>query len=397
MGQESKIVAFIPARGGSKSIPLKNIKIIAGRPLIHWTILAALSCEGIDEVYVATDSQEIKNVVSQLQHSRIDKLRCIGRSKQSATDEASTEIALVEFANEHVFKDIILIQATSPLLAREDLDNALKHYNKNDYDSLLSVVKQKRFIWQQNQEQDVVFPLNYDFKHRPRRQEFDGYMVENGAFYITKRNALLESQNRLSGKIGCYEMEESSYYEIDEPMDWVIVESMLEKINKRNNVELTERATKIKWFIMDCDGVLTDAGMYYSKDGEELKKFNTKDGMGIALLHQCGVKTAIITGENSQIVKRRAEKLKIDEVYLGIHNKEEVLDEIVRKQKIGYEQIAYIGDDINDLEVLRKVGLAFTVDDAVEMVKNIAHYKTKLKGGQGAVREAIEVILSARK
>lgn len=222
-------VAFIPVRGGSKSIPLKNIKAINGRPLVFWVLDAACGCSSIDLVYIATDSTEITQVVEEYPSS---KVRVISRSPETATDTASTESALLEFAKNYTFDTVALIQATSPLLSSDDLDKGFLALENPTIDSVLSVVPQKRFIWRKSE--SGYEPVNYDFTRRPRRQEFSGYLVENGAFYITSRDDLLKSSCRLSGSIAVVEMAEESYFEIDEPSDWIIVESLLKKRSSQN-------------------------------------------------------------------------------------------------------------------------------------------------------------------
>ncbi|GAA0724295.1 HAD hydrolase family protein [Clostridium malenominatum] len=384
-------IAFIPLRGGSKSIPLKNIKLINKRPLIYWVLDAATQCNFIDRVYVATDSDEIKSVVEKYSS---DMIQVIDRSKETSTDNASTESAMMEFAEKYSFNSITLIQATSPLLTTSDLDKGFEEFNKRKYDSVLSVVRQKRFLWQHSGE-GFLTPINYNFTNRPRRQEFDGFLVENGAFYITKREDLLNSKCRISGKIGFVEMCEDSYFEIDEPSDWIIVEELLEKRNI-DKIDINKIASKIKLFIMDSDGVLTDGGMYYSENGDEMKKFNTKDGMGIQLLRDANIKTAIITGEKVDLVKRRAEKLKVDDLYMGIKNKVDIIYELAKKYNLSLWEIAYIGDDINDLEAIKSVGFGCSVNDGMEEVKNKAKYVTKAKGGFGAVREVAEFIINSK-
>lgn len=219
-----RTVAFIPIRGGSKSIPLKNIKIINGKPLVYWTLLAAHSCPEIDEIYVATDSKEISDTVNSF---GFDRVRVIGRSPENATDTASTESVMLEFAEKYDFDSIILIQATSPLLTSENLSKGIMEYSREDVDSVLSVVRQKRFIW--DSDGKYVKPHNYDIFSRPRRQEFDGFLVENGAFYITSRHLLLESKCRISGRIAAVEMNEETYFEIDEPSDWIIIEELMRR------------------------------------------------------------------------------------------------------------------------------------------------------------------------
>ena len=146
--------------------------------------------------------------------------------------------------------------------------------------------------------------------------------------------------------------------------------------------------------IMDVDGVLTDGGMYYGKNGEVLKKFNTRDGMGIQLLHQAGIKTAIITQERTDIIAHRAKKLEIKEVYQGIKDKCKALDIILRKNNFNYDEVAYIGDDINDISILNKVGFAVCPKDAHKDVKENVDYICSKIGGQGAVRELCELIIS---
>ncbi len=377
-----KYVAFIPARGGSKSIPLKNIKKIAGKPLIFWTIEAAIDCNNVDKVYISTDSDQIVDVVKYFQH---DKIEIVNRKHETATDDASTESAMLEFAELHNFKNIILIQATSPLLTSQDLESAIKIYENNIADSLLSVVEQKRFIW--NKSSDFfVKPLNYNPLSRPRRQDFKGYLVENGAFYITHKKLLLNTQCRISGNIAYYKMPEETYYEIDEPADWEIIEKLL---LSRGNIKkfMAKKINNIKLFVTDVDGVMTDCGMYYTEKGDELKKFNTRDGMGIQLLHEKGIKTAIITKENTKIVENRAKKLKIDELYQGIEDKLAIFEDLRKKYDLDYSEIVYVGDDINDIPILEKAGISFCPSDAVDEVKDICDYVLPKKGGEGVIRE----------
>lgn len=151
---------------------------------------------------------------------------------------------------------------------------------------------------------------------------------------------------------------------------------------------------EIKLFATDVDGVLTDGGMYYTQSGDEFKKFNTRDGMGIQLLKEHGLKTAIITSEDTFIVSKRAEKLKIDFLNQGVKNKLECMKKICSALGIGLENVAYIGDDINDIELLNAVGLKACPNDSVDAVLNVPHIIIlKANGGNGALREFSEIIL----
>lgn len=220
--------AFIPVRGGSKSIPLKNIKIINGKPLVYWTVKAACECLYIDTVYVATDSDAIRDAIEAFRNEQecFKKIEIIGRSEESASDTASTEFAMLEFAGNYDFDNIVLIQATSPLLRAEDLNKGFELFSEENTDSVLSTVRQKRFNWQYDKD-GFVKPTNYDVFNRPRRQEYDGYLVENGAFYITSKADLLRTKNRVSGNMKTVEMCEESFFEIDEPSDFVIIEHLM--------------------------------------------------------------------------------------------------------------------------------------------------------------------------
>jgi YrbI family 3-deoxy-D-manno-octulosonate 8-phosphate phosphatase len=164
----------------------------------------------------------------------------------------------------------------------------------------------------------------------------------------------------------------------------------------RTTKNLLKILRDVKLFATDVDGVLTDAGMYYGESGEELKKFHTRDGMGIKLLQAEGVITAIITMENTKIVERRGMKLGIPEIWQGAKNKVAVLSHLSEKYGISYQHMAYIGDDVNDVEALMTVGYASAPADCVKQVRRVVHYVCKKNGGEGAVREVIDKILAAK-
>lgn len=380
-------VALIPVRGGSKSIPLKNVKCIAGKPLIYWTLKAACECQSLEKVYVATDSSKIKGVVEDF---RFEKACVIERSAETATDTATTEAVMLEFAQKYRFDNIVLVQATSPLLRSEDIERGMSIFNEEGTESVLSVVRQKRFNWEIGSN-GYATPQNYDFLNRPRRQEFEGYLVENGAFYITSREALMKSRCRISGSISVCEMDESTYFEIDEPSDWIIIEELLKK--QADKTQNKKSIPQIKLFLTDCDGCLTDGGMYYSENGDEMKKFNTSDGMGIGLLKKKGILTGIITGETREINVHRAQKLEVDFLEQGVKDKLSVIKRICKEKQIGLENVAYVGDDINDLEAIKAVGYGCSVRNGMECVKEAADYVTCRRGGEGAIREVIDSIL----
>jgi len=269
------------------------------------------------------------------------------------------------------------------------LDAAIQRYQEESADSLLSAVKQKRFLWEEYPQ--GARALNYDPLHRPLRQNFAGYLVENGAFYITRRKNLLETRCRISGRTLIQEMPEDSYYEIDEPADWEIIEALLRRSRSHPPDEVSLK--NLRLFVTDVDGVLTDAGMYYAESGDELKKFNTRDGKAFELLRHHGILTAIITSENTRIVENRARKLKIDHVLQGVSQKGEALRQLCARINVDLAHVAYIGDDINDLDVLPIVGFSACPADAMPAVKAIANHVCRARGGEGCLREVVEAVL----
>lgn len=381
-------IAFIPVRCGSKSIPYKNIKEFCKKPLLYWNVEALQNSANIDKIFIATDCDKIKQVAESFRFSKVEVYK---RDEKNATDTATTESVMLEFISKNNFDEndlFFLVQATSPLTQTEDFDNALSTLKRESADSLLTCVRTKRFFWDKNAK-----PLNYDFKNRPRRQDFDGLFMENGAFYINTIKNIKKYKNRLSGKVAIHEMQEFTAVEIDEDDDWIVAEKFMYKYI------LSKKAKpKIKLFISDVDGTLTDAGMYYGQNGEELKKFNTHDGKGFELLREANIKTGLITSENTQIVYNRAKKLKIDYLYQGLEHKGklEIVQEICKKENILLDEVAYIGDDINCKELLEAVGLAACPANALQEIKNIPNIVQISKcGGNGAVREFIETIIAS--
>jgi YrbI family 3-deoxy-D-manno-octulosonate 8-phosphate phosphatase len=152
---------------------------------------------------------------------------------------------------------------------------------------------------------------------------------------------------------------------------------------------------KIKLLVSDVDGVLTDGGMYYSAEGELMKKFHTRDGMGVELLLTKNIKTVLLSKENSKIVTKRAKKIKVTKSYIGVLQKEILLEKLCRDFQVNLMEIAYIGDDVNDLEIMKKVGFSGTPKDGVAQIKQIADYVCNVKGGYGVLREIADLIIEA--
>lgn len=220
-------IAFIPVRGGSKSIPMKNIKPLNGKPLVYWTLKSASEAKCVDKVILATDSKEIKETVKNF---NFEKVEIYDREPVNAQDTSSTESVMLEFIQKSDLKNedkFILIQATSPLLRAEHIDGMYNTFINSNADSIFSGVREKQFHWIETEE--GLKPINYDYRNRPRRQDFQGIIAENGACYINSVENILKDKCRLSGKIITYELPAETAYEIDEESDWKIIEELMKK------------------------------------------------------------------------------------------------------------------------------------------------------------------------
>lgn len=382
-----KSIGIIPLRKGSKGIPGKNKKKLLGRPLYQWVLGEAIQ-SNLDEVYVFTDDEAIIERVKH-DYTWTDKVKVFQRSEASATDTASTETGMAELAQgvNFDFDVFCLLQATSPLTGKDDINNTLAKVTAG-YDSALTVVNTKRFVWSAEGKS-----INYDYMSRPRRQDFDGMLMENGAVYAIKKEAYQASGNRLGGKIGVVEMSEDSLIEIDEPSDWHIIEQLL----ATRLSAFKQTAGKIKTLVLDVDGVFTGGNVYVSGDGELAKSFSIRDGMGLEIARENGLEIIVMTSENSPIVDQRMKKLKIEHYYKGVKDKFSLLNKLCKEYNFKREEMAYIGDDVNDLSNIISVGWGITPFNAVDELKQHADLILHNNGGDKAIREGVEWILKYNK
>ncbi|WP_428231300.1 cytidylyltransferase domain-containing protein [Flavobacterium sp.] len=382
-----KKTGIIPLRKGSKGIVGKNKKKMLGRPLFSWVLTAAIFSE-LDEVYVFTDDQDIIDFVKKEYHWT-PKVKALLRNDQNASDTASTESALLEFAEsvKNDFDLLCLLQATSPMTASEDINASLNEILIHNKTSALTVVNTHRFTWNSD-----GTPQNYDVFNRPRRQDFEGLLIENGAVYTTTKEAFLSSKNRVSGTIGLVKMNEESLVEIDSLSDWEIIENLLADRQKKKKIH-----QRIEYLVLDVDGVFTDGCVYYNVEGEMAKKFDMRDGMGLEIIRQNNVEVIVLTSENSDLVAQRMKKLQITHTFLGVKDKFSFLTQFLLERNSSFGAVAYVGDDVNDLANICSVGWSFTPSDATDTVKANADYILTNASGDGAIRETCEILLKYNK
>lgn len=382
-----KKIGIIPLRKGSKSIIGKNKRKMVGRPLFTWVLKEAIF-SNLDEIVVFTDDTNIITFV-ETHYQWSPKVKALLRDDQNATDTASTESALLEFSEKinQAFDVLCLLQATSPFTTSKTINQSLEAIQSNTYDATLTVVNTHRFTWNSN-----GTPINYDVFNRPRRQDFEGLLIENGAVYCTTKQAFIKSENRVSGNIKLIPMPEESLYEIDSETDWQIAETLLIA-----RLKSQKETTKITHLVLDVDGVFTNGTITYTKEGEHTKTFDMRDGMGLEIIRELGVKVWVITSEASELVAQRMKKLKIENVFLNAKDKYALLHYLADKENIALGNIAYMGDDVNDLANMCSVGWSMAPQNATNMVKQHADMVLSRPSGNGAIREACDFILNYNK
>lgn len=386
-------VCIIPARGGSKGIPRKNIRTLLGKPLLAYSIEQALQTQSISRVIVSTDSHEIADVAKKY------GAEVTWRPAEISGDTASSESALLH-ALDHLHDElaydpdlVVFLQATSPLRRPDDIQRAIDLLEREEADSLLSVGPLHGFVWRKSRGKDDLRAYSYDYKNRMRRQDAPIDLVENGSIYVFKPWVLRTHHNRLGGKIVAYEMSHLTSFQIDDPEDLVLMEQLL---TLRVTPDLFPDFSKIKLLVLDFDGVFTDNRVLVRQDGKEAVVCHRGDGWGLERLKKSGLEVQVLSTEKNPVVTARCEKLGLPCIQ-ACQDKVSALQQLAAERGLSEEQIAFMGNDLNDLEGLVWVGMPLAVADAVPAVRKVARYVTTRKGGDGAVRELCDLILEHQK
>ena len=379
-------IAIIPARGGSKGIPNKNLQTVGGVTLLARTISACLKSESIATVYVSTDSDDIAAVALN------NGAQVVRRPADISGDTASSESALLHSLNEiektsSLPKNVLFAQCTSPFITHTDIDGILDLLK--DHDSALTVTHNHAFIWRKDNTGNAI-GINHDSAIRLPRQQLDPEYKETGALYAMNIDQFRKCGHRFFGRIGMYEVPADRSMEIDEPEDLRLANTL--EIQEKS-MPSRESLQAIKAVVFDFDGVMTDDQVYITETGEEMVMASRSDGMGISALKNAGLKLLILSKERNPVVARRAEKLQI-EVIQACDNKLEALTEWLSKNQLPLSQCAYVGNDINDLQCMQAVKLAIAPIDAHPLATQAAHWRLTRAGGKGAIRELSDAIIN---
>lgn len=384
-GPRGEVVAVIPARGGSKGVPRKNLRRVGGVPLVARAIVSAREAARIDRVVVSTDDDEIAAVAREWGAEVVD------RPAQLSGDTASSESALRHALDSLLARGVttrvlVFLQATSPFIDPADLDDAVDRVLAGAESCVFSAVESWGFLWRHGA--DGMSGVNHDAAVRPRRQDREVEYLETGAFYVMDAAGFRAAGHRFFGRVGVAVVAERGAIEIDTPEQLRVASAIAPLLAPMSVLDVDALVT-------DFDGVHTDDSVLVGQDGSEYVTVDRGDGMGISLLRAAGVPTLILSTEVNPVVAARAAKLRVD-VRQGLENKTAALLAWTAERGLDLDRVAYLGNDVNDLACLELVGWPLAVPDAHPRVLAAARLVLGSPGGHGAVREAAERILAAR-
>lgn len=383
------VLAVIPARGGSKGIPRKNVLPLAGKPLIAHTIEAALAAPSIGRVVVSTDDGEIAEV------ARRFGAQVVVRPAELAGDLASSEAALLhvldslEAGEGYRPKVLVFLQCTSPLTAPEDIEKTARAVIEGA-DTALAVAPFHYFLWKTDAAGDAA-GVNHDKSVRLMRQQREPEFLETGAVYAMDAQAFREKKHRFFGRTALVETPIERRLEIDDPEDFRIAEERIGRLKRQGEAARIPEA--LDALVMDFDGVWTDDRVWVNQDGSESIVCSRRDGMGLERLRKAGLPMMVLSKEANPVLKSRCAKLKIPCEH-GLETKIERFRQWLDERGLRMERTIYVGNDINDLECLRAAGLGVAPRDAHPEALAAADLVLDADGGRGALRLLSDMILA---
>lgn len=382
------VCAVIPARGGSKGVPRKNLRMLGGQPLVARAVRTLLSSSSVGSVFVSTDDPEIAAVATRAGARVIE--RPFRLSGDEASSESALEHALAHLASHGVMPDVtVFVQATSPFIRASDIDRAVVLVRSGECDVAFSAVRADVHLWREGV--DGLEGVNHRAAVRQRRQDRAPEHAETGGFYVMRTSGFREHQHRFFGRLRLVEVDPAEALEIDTEHDLMLAEL----IDARRDVVLNAQpgAISAQAVVTDFDGVHTADRVLVDQHGVESVEVNRSDGMGVARLRRAGIPFLILSSETNPVVRARATKLGVDAV-TGCDDKLRALGEWAEARDIDLPDIAFLGNDVNDLACLRAVGWPVVVADAHRDARAAAHIVLRRRGGDGAVRELADRVLA---
>ncbi|GAB2952330.1 N-acylneuraminate cytidylyltransferase [Streptomyces heilongjiangensis] len=428
---ERRVLAVIPARGGSKGVPAKNLAPVGGVPLVARAVRECRAARLVTDVVVSTDDHAIAAA------ARESGAEVVLRPAAIAGDTATSEAAVLHALDAHealhgVTVDVVLlVQCTSPFILREDIDGVARAVVEHGADTALTVAPFHGFLWRDTADEftggethpvgartaaheahgeagglGAVAPgdgrpapadtaggygVNHDKSFRPRRQDRPQDLLETGAAYAMDAAGLRKHQHRFFGRTEPVRTDPARVLEIDDPHDLARAQA-LAPLFDANRPGALPTYDDIDAVVLDFDGTQTDDRVLIDSDGREFVSVHRGDGLGIAALRDSGLKMLILSTEQNPVVAARARKLKLPVLH-GIDRKDLALKQWCEEQGIAPERVLYVGNDVNDLPCFALVGWPVAVGSAHDVVRGAARAVTTVPGGEGAIREIAGWIL----
>lgn len=416
-----RVLAVIPARGGSKGVPAKNLAPVGGVPLVARAVRECRAARHVTHVVVSTDDAAIAAA------ARDAGAEVVLRPAAIAGDTATSEDAVLHAMDAHEALHgspvdvVLLVQCTSPFLTHEDIDGVAAAVVENGADTALTVAPFHGFLWRDAADEPAPvmgtrhggeaaetaeaggtrvarttateggYGVNHDKSFRPRRQDRPQDLLETGAAYAMDAAGLREHRHRFFGRTDLVRTDPARVLEIDDPHDLARARALAPLFDAARPDALPTRAD-IDAVVLDFDGTQTDDRVLIDSDGREFVSVHRGDGLGIAALRRSGLAMLILSTEQNPVVAARARKLRIPVLH-GIDRKDLALKQWCEEQGIAPERVLYVGNDVNDLSCFALVGWPVAVASAHDVVRGAARAVTTVPGGDGAIREIASWIL----
>jgi YrbI family 3-deoxy-D-manno-octulosonate 8-phosphate phosphatase len=386
-----RVLAVIPARGGSKGVPGKNLAPVGGIPLVARAVRACVDARSVTDVVVSTDDPSIA------QAARTAGAEIVQRPPTIAGDTATSEDAVIHAMDAYRARHgltadvVLLVQCTSPFITAEDIDSVVTAITEDGADTALTVAATHGFVWREDTRADG-YGINHDKAHRPRRQDREPEFLETGAAYAMRADAFRQARHRFFGRTALVRTDPSRALEIDEPGDLARARALAPQLDAAAGTAQLPTRADIDAVVLDFDGTQTDDTVSIDSEGIEHVTVHRGDGLGIAALRDAGLPVLILSTETNPVVAARARKLRVPVLH-GIDRKDLALKRWCEEQGIAPERVLYVGNDVNDLGCFALVGWPTAVAGAHDVVRASARSTTATPGGRGAIREVASWIL----
>ncbi|MET7599923.1 N-acylneuraminate cytidylyltransferase [Streptomyces sp. NPDC005481] len=413
-----RVLAVIPARGGSKGVPAKNLAPVGGVPLVARAVRECRSARLVTDVVVSTDDTAIAAA------ARAAGAEVVLRPAAIAGDTATSEAAVLHAMDAHetlhgaAVDVVLLVQCTSPFIVREDIDGVVRAVVDKGADTALTVAPFHGFVWREGDDEPTApaapgtartaavggtdtllagtaisggYGINHDKSFRPRRQDRPQDLLETGAVYGMDAAGFRTAGHRFFGRTELVRTDPARVLEIDDPHDLARARALAPLFDAGRPGALPT-AEDIDAVVLDFDGTQTDDRVLIDSEGREFVSVHRGDGLGVAALRRSGLSMLILSTEQNPVVAARARKLKIPVLH-GIDRKDLALKQWCEEQGIAPERVLYVGNDVNDLPCFALVGWPVAVASAHDVVRGAARAVTTVPGGDGAIREIASWIL----